>query len=168
MAYPLQKQIKTSVVACIIDAQQRILLTKRSIPPFFGQWVMPGGKIDHGEAIQQALCREVEEEVGLVVTLDQLVDVYEHIGIGDANDHYIILYYHATPQTFTIKTNPAELSEAVWFAADQLPMLNIPPGSRHILSLLYPEQTWPHLEPPGDNVECEIPGVCALHENGDN
>ncbi|OQY25295.1 MAG: DNA mismatch repair protein MutT [Desulfobacteraceae bacterium 4572_35.2] len=167
MAYPLQKQIKTSVVACIIDSQQRILLTKRSIPPFLGQWVMPGGKIDHGEAIKQALCREVEEEVGLTVSIDTLVDVYEHLAIGDHNDHYIILYYRATPLTFELQTNPAELSKAVWFAAGQLPDLNIPPGSRHILSLIYPEQIWPHLETPGDDAECEIPGVCSLsHERG--
>ncbi|MBW2187153.1 MAG: NUDIX hydrolase [Deltaproteobacteria bacterium] len=162
MAYPLQKQIKTSVVACIIDAQQRILLTKRSIPPFFGQWVMPGGKIDHGEAIKQALCREVEEEVGLTVTIDTLIDVYEHLAIGAHNDHYIILYYRATPLTFELQTNPAELSQAVWFTPDQLPDLDIPPGSRHILALIYPEQTWPHLEPPGDDAECEIPGLCSL------
>lgn len=162
MAYSLQKQIKTSVVACIIDVQQRILLTKRSIPPFFGSWVMPGGKIDHGEAIQTALCREVEEEVGITVTIETLIDVYEHLAIGDHNDHYIILYYRATPVTFELQTNPAELSEAVWFAPEQLPELNIPPGTRHILSLIYPEQPWRQLEPLTDDVECEIPGVCPV------
>lgn len=162
MSYPLQKQIKTSVVACIIDAQQRILLTRRSIPPFFGQWVMPGGKIDHGEAIQSALLREVAEEVGLEISIDKLIDVYEHLGIGDHGDHYIILYYRASPQSFKITINPGELSEALWFSPQQLPELDVPPGCRHILALLYPKLPWQHLQPPGDHANCEIPGVCTV------
>ncbi|OQY18839.1 MAG: DNA mismatch repair protein MutT [Desulfobacteraceae bacterium 4572_35.1] len=162
MSYPLQKHIKTSVVACIIDAERRILLTKRSIPPFYGQWVMPGGKIDHGETIHQALKREVEEEVGLQVSVDSLIDVYEHIGIGHREDHYIILYYRSTPQTFKLNTNPDELSEARWFNASQLLDLDVPPGSRHILSILYPEQLWRDFTTSGDDAECEIPGVCPI------
>lgn len=158
----LQKQIKTSVVACIIDTQQRILLTKRSIPPFFGQWVMPGGKVDHGETLHQALKREVEEEVGLQIGVDALIDVYEHIGVGEREDHYIILYYRTTPQTFELNTNPDELSEACWFSAAEVVDLDVPPGSRHILSLLYPEQQWRDLTAPDHNAECEIPGVCSI------
>lgn len=160
MSYPLQKHIKSSVVACIIDEQQRILLTKRSIPPFFGQWVMPGGKIDHGETMHQALKREVDEEVGLQVSVENLVDVYEHIGIGKHQDHYIILYYRARPLSFELNINPHELSEARWFSPSELVELDVPPGSRHILSIIYPEQPWHHLVPPDYTAELELPGGC--------
>jgi 8-oxo-dGTP diphosphatase len=159
----LQKQIKTSVVACIMDEKQRILLTRRSIPPFFGQWVMPGGKIDHGESIECALLREVKEEVGLQVKIDQLVDIYEHLAIGHEKDHYIILYYRAKALTFELKLNPDELSEAIWFSHHQLPTLNVPPGCRQVLAHLFPELIWPRLKPPGDNADCEIPGDNSLH-----
>ncbi|MGC9518203.1 MAG: NUDIX domain-containing protein [Desulfuromonadaceae bacterium] len=158
------KHIKTSVVACIIDEQQRILLTKRNIPPFFGQWVMPGGKIDHGESIASALMREVQEEVGLKVKTGTLVDIYEHLAVGERNDHYIILYYRALPLSMDININPAELSEARWFAGDELPHLDIPPGSRQVLVQLYPEQKWPHLQPPGDNADLELPGDSPFSE----
>ena len=56
--------IKTSVVACIIDDENRVLLTRRCIEPFCSQWVMPGGRIDRGESILKALHREVLEEPG--------------------------------------------------------------------------------------------------------
>jgi hypothetical protein len=46
--------VVTSVVAVIINFAGEVLLTKRNIPPFLGQWVMPGGKIDLGEPIIQA------------------------------------------------------------------------------------------------------------------
>ncbi|MBN2644909.1 MAG: NUDIX hydrolase [Desulfuromonadaceae bacterium] len=161
MESALQKAIKTSVVACIVDEQDRILLTKRSIPPFFGQWVMPGGKIDHGESIEKALRREVMEEVGLDVAMGKLVDIFEHLAIGHKQDHYIILYYRARPLTFDLAINPGELSEAVWFEAGQLPALDVPPGCRQILSHLYPGLAWPHLEPPGDDADRELPGSGA-------
>ncbi|SDE04341.1 NUDIX domain-containing protein [Desulfuromonas thiophila] len=162
MQTALQPAIKTSVVACIIDSQSRILLTRRSIPPFFGQWVMPGGKIDHGESIASALQREVQEEVGLQVEPAELVDIYEHLAIGHKKDHYIILYYRARPLTLQLRINPAELSEAVWFEADHLPTLDVPPGCRQVLARLYPEVNWPRLQPPGDDADCEIPGLCPL------
>lgn len=165
MDFALQKQIKTSVVAGIVDDQRRILLTRRNITPFHGQWVMPGGKIDHGEAIHSALAREVSEEVGLEIAIEQLIDVYEHLAIGDHGEHYIILYYRARPLSFELKLNAAELSEAHWFHPDQLVELDVPPGCRHILSLLYPELPWHHLEPPGDHADCEIPGVCSFVES---
>jgi len=50
-----KQHIKASVVACIIDEQNRVLLTRRCIEPFCGQWGMPGGKIDHGEPLLEAL-----------------------------------------------------------------------------------------------------------------
>ena len=164
MDYPLQKQIKTSVVAGIVDAEQRILLTKRNIPPFNGQWVMPGGKIDHGETIHTALKREVEEEVGLDVAVNELIDVYEHVCVGERQAHYIILYYRATPLSFELNINPGELSEAVWFSPQQLLELDVPPGSRHILALLYPELPWQHLELPGDDADCEIPASSPVEQ----
>ena len=48
-----KQSIKTSVVACVIDEQERVLLTRRGIEPFSGQWVMPGGKVDHGEPFRR-------------------------------------------------------------------------------------------------------------------
>jgi 8-oxo-dGTP diphosphatase len=142
MDFTKQPRIKTSVVACIIDAQQRVLLTRRCIPPFCGQWVMPGGKIDHGEPILAALHREVREEVGLEVRVEGLIDVFEHIGTGEQDDHFVILYYRAAPVTDELTVNGGECSEAAWMAREQLPTLDLPPGARHILSRVFPDLGW--------------------------
>jgi 8-oxo-dGTP diphosphatase len=134
-----KQSIKTSVVACIIDAQERVLLTRRCIEPFCGQWVMPGGKVDHGEPLAEALHREVREEVGLEVHIDGLLDVYEHIAYGDNKDHYVILYYRAHPLTDELRLRDEEVAEAVWIPADRLAAYDMTPGTRHILALVYPE-----------------------------
>lgn len=145
-----KQAIKTSVVACIIDQQQRVLLTRRCIEPFCSQWVMPGGKIDHGEAILAALHREVREEVGLEVHVQGLIDVYEHLGIGSRNDHYVILYYRCAPASGELRPNGEECTEADWFAAGQLPQMPLPPGCRHILAQVFPELPWGETPEPED------------------
>jgi 8-oxo-dGTP diphosphatase len=140
-----KQHIKTSVVACIIDGGDHVVLTRRCIEPFCGQWVMPGGKIDHGESLYEALRREVREEVGLEIRIEKLVDVYEHLGIGPANDHYVILYYRAHPETRELCPNGAEVTEARWVPAEELPRFNMTPGTRHVLARLFPG----HLADPG-------------------
>ena len=140
-----KQHIKTSVVACIIDGDGRVVLTRRCIEPFCGQWVMPGGKIDHGEPILAALHREVREEVGLEVHVDGLVDVYEHVGVGPMNDHYVILYYRARPVSSVLLPNGAEVTEARWVQAAELTGYHMTPGTRHVLARIFPG----HLADPG-------------------
>lgn len=135
-----QKQhIKTAVVACIVDAGDRVLLTRRCVEPFCGQWVMPGGRIDYGEPILAALHREVREEVGLNVHVDGLVDVYEHVGLGPRNDHYVILYYRARPAGGELAPNGQEVTEACWVPAGELAGYGMTPGTRHVLAQLFPD-----------------------------
>jgi len=134
-----KQHIKTCVVACIVDADQRVLLTRRCIEPFCGDWVMPGGKIDHGEAILAALHREVREEVGIDIQVEGLIDVYEHLGVGEQGDHFVILYYRVHPLSFDLAPNGQECTEARWMDRDELARLNLPPGTRHILGKLFPE-----------------------------
>lgn len=151
-----KQQIKTSVVACIIDEQERTLLTRRCIEPFCSQWVMPGGKIDHGEAILAALHREVKEEVGLEVSVEELIDVYEHIDIGSNGDHYVILYYRCRMAGGELTPNGSECTEARWVTQQALPGMPLPPGCRYILGQVFPELPWGSLSAALD-VAREIP-----------
>jgi len=151
-----KQHIKTSVVGCILDAQQRVLLTRRCIEPFCSQWVMPGGKIDHGEAILEALHREIAEEVGIEVQVEGLIDVFEHVGVGTGQDHYVIIYYRCHFRSGDLKPNGSECTEAVWFSAGELVELDLPPGCRHILGKVFPEFCSP-VPAPNTDLAGEIP-----------
>ena len=133
-----KEHIVTSVVAVIIDDDERVLLTRRNVSPFKDMWVMPGGKIDLGEPIFKALHREVMEEVGLEVEIDELVDVFEHLTPGEENDHFIILYYRCRPLSCEISHNHAEVAEARWVPRDELVDYPLPDGTRFILGKLFP------------------------------
>jgi len=154
-----KQHIKTSVVACIVDGQERILLTRRCIHPFCGQWVMPGGKIDLGESILEALHREVREEVGIEIRVEGLIDVFEHLQVGSGNDHFVILYYRATPLSDELRPNGTECTEAAWIEKERLPTFDLTPGTRHILGKVFPEVGFGNGAPPSRTAEGEVPGV---------
>ncbi len=153
-----KQAIKTSVVACIVDELERVLLTRRCIEPFCGQWVMPGGKIDHGEAILAALHREVREEVGIDIHVDGLIDVFEHLGIGSNGDHFVILYYRAHPLSLELTPNGEECTEAVWVDSHRLPAFDLTPGTRHILAKVFPAVAFGSHVPAPVSAAGEVPG----------
>ncbi len=134
-----KEHIVTSVVAVIIDHEDRVLLTKRSIAPFHGKWVMPGGKIDLGEPILKALHREVMEEVGLEIEVEDLIDVFEHLTPGEDNSHFIILFYLCRPLYCAVNHNPHEVEEARWVSRSDLANYEMPEGTKYVLGKLFPE-----------------------------
>jgi 8-oxo-dGTP diphosphatase len=134
-----KQHIVTSVVAVIVDEQERVVLTRRGVPPFLGQWVMPGGKIALGEPMRTALRREVREEVGIDVAVGVLVDVFEQLVPGADNDHHVILYYRCRPSRPDLTPNPAEVAEARWVPRGELGRYDMPEGTRHVLGRLFPE-----------------------------
>jgi 8-oxo-dGTP diphosphatase len=134
-----KQHVVTSVVAVIVDETEHVLLTRRAIPPFEGLWVMPGGKIDLGEPILEALHREVREEIGIGVTVGGLVDVFEHLTPGPDNDHFVILYYRCRPLAHDLAPNPAEVAEARWVPRAELRGYATPEGTRYILGRIFPE-----------------------------
>jgi 8-oxo-dGTP diphosphatase len=133
-------QIVTSVVAVILDDEGQVLLTRRNVAPFKGEWVMPGGKIDLGEPIVKALQREVMEEVGLKVEVEDIIDVFEHVTPGEDNYHFIILYYLCRPLSCDISRNHDEVAEARWVSQEELAGCQMPEGTRFILEKVFPQQ----------------------------
>jgi 8-oxo-dGTP diphosphatase len=83
-----------AVGAIVFDRDGRVLLVERGSPPGAGLWSVPGGKVEAGETLAQAVAREVREETGMIVEVGALACVVERITDGY---HYVILDYHARP-----------------------------------------------------------------------
>ena len=66
------------VVAAVIKDGDRIFATARGYGDFKGGWEFPGGKIEPGETPQEALAREIKEELDTEISVGDLIDTVEY------------------------------------------------------------------------------------------
>lgn len=84
-------------VAAIILRDDQILLIKRGAEPGYGKWSVPGGSVEIGETLEEAVKREVLEETGLRIRVGKLAGLTDLIvkHEGDIQFHYVIIDYFA-------------------------------------------------------------------------
>ena len=75
-------------VGAIAVDEDRLLMIRRGHGPAAGEWSVPGGRVEAGETLAEAVVREVAEETGLEAVCDDLVGWVERIG---DEHHYVIL-----------------------------------------------------------------------------
>jgi len=82
-------------VGAVLIHQGRVLLIRRGKEPLRGRWVVPGGTVELGETLEQALVREVLEETGLLVKPREVVAVFDriHSDADHVDYHYVIVDY---------------------------------------------------------------------------
>jgi 8-oxo-dGTP diphosphatase len=78
-------------VGAIIIENGRIALVKRGHDPFIGEWSIPGGAVELGETVIEAVRREVLEETTLIVEPIALLNVYDRVILD--NDERILYHY---------------------------------------------------------------------------
>jgi NAD+ diphosphatase len=83
--FELYLNVAAAVAGVIVDEQGRMVVLVRGKEPGQGQWDLPGGFVDPGDTAEEALRREVREEIGLEVTamryLGSWPNVYEYMGV---------------------------------------------------------------------------------------
>lgn len=117
--------------ALVIDADGRILLQRRADS---GDWAMPGGAMDIGETLPQAVVRETREETGLDVEITGLVGLFtdpRHViayDDGEVRQEFTVVL-RARPTGGRLAVSP-ESTEVAWFAPDDLAALPMAASTR--------------------------------------
>lgn len=128
-----------SAVGVVRNEDGQILITKRKVAPFLGQWVMPGGKAQFGESITDTVRREIEEEVGVQTTVARLLSFKESLPSAENKfRHYFILYFDLLVSgPMSIRIDPAEVEEIAWVAKDTYSAYDLAPKAKEVLDEIF-------------------------------
>ncbi|MBV9969892.1 MAG: NUDIX hydrolase [Xanthobacteraceae bacterium] len=123
-------------VSAAIIREGRVLIVRRARPPADGLYTLPGGAVEVGETLVEAVAREVWEETGLTVAPVALAGYREAI-VRDGKDrierHFVILPFAARWIAGAPVLNE-ELSEAAWRLPSELAGLETTPGLAEIVA----------------------------------
>ena len=117
-----------AVGAVVVDGD-RVLLVKRANEPLKGEWSLPGGAVEIGETLEQALVREAREETALDVEVGPVVEVLDRIvrdAAGRVEYHYVILDYLCRARSGTAACG-SDADDVRWVGVDELPDLHLTP-----------------------------------------
>ena len=130
------------VRALLLDPAGRIALVRHH---YVGGWYLPGGGVDKRESGEEAIRRELLEEVALAeVAITGVLGVY-HNRVEAKDDHVIVFTAAVADPRLLRAADPREIAEAAWFAPDALPEGTSPATRRRIGEFLDGRQghgTW--------------------------
>lgn len=119
--------IGVGVGALIFNDEGKLLLAKRGpkAKNERGKWEIPGGGVEFGETLEQALKREIKEELNLTIKVGELLQVFDHI-LPDEKQHWVSPTYICTVESGKPKImEPEKCDEFGWFTlneAEKLPL----------------------------------------------
>ena len=126
-------------VSAAIIRDGQVLIVRRSRPPAHGMFTLPGGVVEAGETLFEAVVREVEEETALVIAPVGLVGFREVI-VRDDEDrvarHFVILPFAARWISGEPRLNE-ELAEAHWLRPSELAGLQTTEGLAEIVAAAF-------------------------------
>ena len=105
-----------AVGAVVVDAEGRLLVVRRGGAPAAGRWSLPGGRVEPGETVREAVRREVAEETGLDVDVGDLVGFVEVRGGGH---HFVILDLRAEVRGGDLRAGD-DAAEVAWMSRGRL------------------------------------------------
>jgi ADP-ribose pyrophosphatase YjhB (NUDIX family) len=105
----------------------RVLLIRRGKQPLYGRWVVPGGTVELGEPLEQALVREIREETGLEVEPLELITVFDSIERDGERVlyHYVIVDYLCRWRSGEARA-ASDALDVAWASPGQLDQYDLP------------------------------------------
>src|SRR5579885_3143401 len=124
-----------AAVGGIIIDRGKVLLIRRGQPPLLGQWSIPGGAVETGAHLNEALRREILEETGLVVEGLGLIEALDRITYDEAGGvrfHYVLLDYLCRVTGGELRAL-TDASEVCWAARSELPAYALQPETLRVI-----------------------------------
>ena len=111
---------KVAVIALVVHGS-RVLLIQRAVDPAKGKWSLPGGYMDAGEMPQEALKRELQEEVGLSVKIGELIEIFPMVNDEEERIGIVLAFEGEPSGSPEIPFVADDAQDAGWFSLDEIP-----------------------------------------------
>ena len=122
----------TNVVAAIIEKDNHFLIVKRNRKKHLGlKWEFPGGKVQENETFEEALIREIKEELNIKISLQDKIAEEKY---KDEKIDIVLHYFLCTQEDGTIELNEHE--DLAWVEKKDFDKYNFAEGDGNILALL--------------------------------
>jgi 8-oxo-dGTP diphosphatase len=114
-------------VGGVVVRDGRALLIRRGKEPLYGRWVVPGGTVELGETLEEAVVREMEEETGLRVEPVEILTVFDRIDREDGRVawHFVIVDYLCRWRAGEARA-ASDALEVAWVSDEELPAYDLP------------------------------------------
>jgi mutator protein MutT len=123
-----------TVVAALIQDRGKLLVCQRKRGTSFAMmWEFPGGKVKPGETLEQALVRELEEELGTQATIGSEVYRAQH-RYAELSDAIELIFFDAHLDPKNVRNLVFE--EILWREPSSLPELNFLPADKELIEKL--------------------------------
>jgi mutator protein MutT len=121
-------------VGAVVVHDGRVLLIRRGKEPLRGRWLVPGGTVEWGETLEQAVVREVEEETGLLVRPRERVAVLDriHREAGAVAYHFVIVDYLCDVVSGTLRAG-SDAEDAAWVPLADLAAYDVPDKAMEVV-----------------------------------
>ena len=129
-------------VAAVLFSGNKVLLTLRLNEPSRGRWSLPGGVVELGETVEDALTRELLEETGIQARPEKLLTVFDSIVKGDEGRvryHYVLSEYLCTLLGGELCAS-SDVGQAWWVPIEELDSLEMNPGTRRFIKRVAEEE----------------------------
>src|SRR5882672_5156197 len=112
-------------VGAVVVDDDRLLMIRRGHGPGAGEWSIPGGRVEFGETLVEALVREVFEETNLEIAVDHFLGFAEGI---DDEYHFVFMDFAATALDAAVIAPGDDAAEARWVNLTDVVELNLVDG----------------------------------------
>ena len=119
-------------VGAVVVDDDRLLLVRRGRGRAQGTWALPGGRVQQGETLAEAVVRELAEETGIEGACGPLLGIVEHVDAGDA-PHQVVLGYQVSLFDAVDPTAGDDAAEARWVPLADVVDLQLAPGIAEFL-----------------------------------